>query len=426
MFDIKKNLETHYEAILSAIMDEAVAAQTYGEELRRLQRGLTGDRSLAGEAYMSGDTFLTTYLLYYWPVSYLQVCGALTEVAGLSGLPKIRSILDIGAGPGAAACACRDFGAENATLLDSSAEALSRAESICANNANMAKSAPDFIVSKKVCNLEDSEALPDGQFDLIVACHSINELWKNKENRVGLRAEFLLKAFDSLAPGGLLLVVEPSALVTSRPTLELRDILLETLADSAMCTGPCPASFPCPILAAGEQRTCHSTWQWKPPAAVAELASAAGLDRDSVKATWFALKKLSADMSQSMTRMETPGTIEASNSNKNHMEEIQGRIEGRIVSEPMLNKAGRVRYVLCTGKGLSTVSARAGDAHAEKEGFFALKRGDHVAFSGLDDRPGATGSGFGSEASLRFLLKAPRYDELDGNCQHVGERHERT
>ncbi|PKL04897.1 MAG: methyltransferase type 12, partial [Spirochaetae bacterium HGW-Spirochaetae-9] len=39
----------------------------FGEALRNLQRGLTGDRVLAGASYFSSADYLGAYLLYYWP-----------------------------------------------------------------------------------------------------------------------------------------------------------------------------------------------------------------------------------------------------------------------------------------------------------------------------------------------------------------------
>jgi hypothetical protein len=54
-----------------------------GEALLRLQRGLTGERSLAGAGYMQDSTLLGAYLLYYWPVSYLQVSLALSSRSDL-------------------------------------------------------------------------------------------------------------------------------------------------------------------------------------------------------------------------------------------------------------------------------------------------------------------------------------------------------
>ena len=83
------------------------------------------------------------------------------------------------------------------------------------------------------------------------------------------------------------------------------------------------------------------------------------------------------------------------------------RLEGRVVSEPMLNKAGRLRYILCTPSGLATLSAKTGDADAEAAGFFALRRGDCITAEALEKRANENSFGFVPGARLRVALKAP-------------------
>ena len=63
--------------------------------VQRLSLGLTRDRKLIGARYLEDDRLLGAYLLFYWPVSYLQARGVLSE------LPRRpRSALDLGSGPG--------------------------------------------------------------------------------------------------------------------------------------------------------------------------------------------------------------------------------------------------------------------------------------------------------------------------------------
>ena len=74
----------------------------FGSVLKSLQRGLTGERRLAGASYFSREDYLGAYLLYYWPVSYCQVSLALEEIRMRGALPRIDRVLDLGAGPGPA------------------------------------------------------------------------------------------------------------------------------------------------------------------------------------------------------------------------------------------------------------------------------------------------------------------------------------
>jgi hypothetical protein len=80
----------------------------------------------------------------------------------------------------------------------------------------------------------------------------------------------------------------------------------------------------------------------------------------------------------------------------------------------MLNKAGRIRYIVCTENGqLSTISAPQNDptaihAQASTLGFFNLARGDLIEASGLEER-GRSHFGIIPASSLRIKMKAPRF-----------------
>jgi SAM-dependent methyltransferase len=380
--------------------EQSKEAREAGQALMRLQRGLTGDRELAGAAYFSKPEFLSAYLLYYWPVSFLQTSLAIEELRSRGVLPRLGSILDLGAGPGPAAAAAAHFGAERLLLLDKSQEALGQAERLLRAMASMemAKRKKVPVYSTGIADLENWKNLPEGPFDLIIACHSANELWKQDDLALEKRAGLFGQAAERLSEGGVLLVIEPSALVTSRPALALRDRLLRDFAGGLYCAAPCPDSTPCPMLAAGEGRSCHSTWVWKPYEPVAALAAAAGLDRDSVKATWFALKKGSM-IARAKNPLKAPalpgGAIGG------------GNLSGRVVSEPMLNKAGRLRYILCTTAGLATLSAKKESGSGETGGFFGLRRGDMIEASQLEIREGESNFGLVKDSGLRTIFKAP-------------------
>jgi SAM-dependent methyltransferase len=389
------------------VREQTEEARRAGIALKQLQRGLTGDRKFAGADYFSKPEFLSAYLLYYWPVSFLQTSLALSELKTRSALTRCSSVLDLGAGPGPAAAAAAMFGAKSFLLLDKSREALqqaifllraSTALTTSAASATSSRNAATFASSSST-NLETIKTLPEGEFDLVIACHSANELWKDNVKALDKRARLFGQAVQRLSAGGILLIIEPSALVTSRPALALRDRLLKDFSGSLYCVAPCPGSYPCPILAAGEGRNCHSTWTWEPYEPVAALASAAGLDRDSVKATWFALKKQNA-----FTNAPKGGKVLGAPNGGAE----EKKLSGRVISEPMLNKAGRLRYILCTEAGLATLSAKAGNSEAETAGFFSLRRGDMIEASQLERREGDNNFGFVPESKLRIAMKAPK------------------
>ncbi|MGB9686104.1 MAG: small ribosomal subunit Rsm22 family protein [Rectinema subterraneum] len=421
--------------------------QKIAENLRALQRGLTGDRARVASGYMDEKSALQAYLLYYWPVSFYETAAVLAELAERRTLPNIQTVLDLGSGPGPGSFAASLFGAERAVLVDASQAALDVASRIAEEGrqggssmelSTLAKDLQDFSVGilsrfssssiELSAGFSADRALLEPPFDLIIASHSINELWHDEPERIERRRNMLLSLLPVLREGGLLLIIEPSAHYTSIPLLALRDSLLEAagsftggnfaVSDEAratlavapaaahlFCVGPCPHSGPCPMRAIGD-RPCFSEWKWDAPTLVRQLAEMAGLDRTSLKASWVAFQKtgekLGADFAEHAANSAAPPPAD------------EPAISGRIVSEPMLNKAGRIRYIVCTENGqLSTISAPQNDPAAIRAGtgaldFFNLARGDLIEASGLEER-GRSHFGIIPDSSLRIKMKAPRF-----------------
>jgi SAM-dependent methyltransferase len=400
----------------------ASEAASVGKALLGLQRGLTGDRHLAGKGYMDDPDLLGAYLLYYWPVSYLQVGLALETLT--PKLPAGARILDLGSGPGPASAALGDWLAARTSsgstgahflLADSSRPALDLARSLLGTSG-------DRAVESKVLDLEAPAALDavsrSGPFDLVVMGHCLNELWPSSAEAPEKRLELAEGVMDLLAPGGLFLIVEPSLLRTSRDLLSLRDALA---ARGHRVLGPCLRQGPCPALAAGPSHTCHSEVAWDPSEPVASLAAAAGLDRQSVKMTWLAIAPAQepavgpelADREPAAARPETLA------SGKPASKQIAPPAAARrlapeeetalVVSEPMLNKAGRLRYLLCNDAGRFAVSARKDDPAARAAGFFSLKRGDKIRLRGTEVRGTAEAEalGFLPGTELEIVVPAP-------------------
>jgi SAM-dependent methyltransferase len=357
-----------------------------GAALLRLQRGLTGDRSLAGAAYMEDSDQLGAYLLYYWPISYIQISLALAELS-----LRPRRLLDLGSGPGPAAFAVFDsdvgLAMSEIVLADSSPAALRFADRLFeARNTGPAARRPAPEIRRRVLDLESVEALPEGPFDLVILGHCLNELWRDHPDRGHLRLRLLERAAELLSHEGALLVLEPATLAASREALSLRDALAER---GFGILGPCPGSYPCPAIAAGPDRSCHAEAPWAPIEPLASLAAKAGLDRRSVKCTWFAASKGGA----------RPAELTASVS-------AADIARGRVVSDSMLNKAGRLRYFVCSDGALRSVSARRDDPLAAAAGFPGLARGDWIRLRGAERREGG-GLGLATNSSLDILSRAP-------------------
>jgi hypothetical protein len=83
------------------------------------------------------------------------------------------------------------------------------------------------------------------------------------------------------------------------------------------------------------------------------------------------------------------------------------RLSGRVISEPMLNKAGRLRYILCAKPGLATLSAKKEKGAAGTAGFFSLRRGDMIEAFALEPRGEENNFGFVQKSELKIVLRAP-------------------
>jgi hypothetical protein len=106
-----------------------------------------------------------------------------------------------------------------------------------------------------------SVAVLGGGFDLVVASHLLNELLldmqvhRQTEERLTRLAELVNRwGSDLLAPGGLIVLVEPALRETSRDLLRVRDRLLA--AGRLRVRAPCLYRGPCPALAR-ERDWCH-------------------------------------------------------------------------------------------------------------------------------------------------------------------------
>lgn len=397
-----EKLKSHIPALLSLWRGNQKKSPLNPAELKsvsasllELQRGLTGERNLAGAGYMDRSSHLGAYLLYYWPVTYMQISSAANLCSDLKNLcreKKSLSILDVGSGPGPASFALSDFLCNpdekkslpslNVTLVDSSPKALNLAKGIF--NAEL----PSVKVSTLKADLEiDSKtdlkkSLPlQGSFDIIVMSHVLNELWKNDENSISKRTDFLIRLSGFLNEGGILFLSEPALLETSRKLISVRDNLIEK---GFSVLAPCLKNTKCPALSAGENHTCHAEIKWNPCEPVASIARNAKLDRESVKASFFILKK---------------------NASEKSGEVFKEGMRFRIVSDGMLNKSGRVRFLICDGERRIPLSAKKDEPHAKSLGFFSLRRYDLINLENPEMRGDKDNPAYGIKSDSQLKVE---------------------
>jgi SAM-dependent methyltransferase len=336
--------------------------------VQRLSLGLTRDRKLAGARYLDDDRLLGAYLLFYWPVSYLQARGVLSE------LPRRpRAALDLGSGPGPLAFAALDAGAAEAVAADRSARALAAARRL-SGEVGEPVSTREWDPQRR----GGLSGLAGGRkFDLVTMGHVVNELFQGA-GAAARRAALLEEALDLLAPGGSLVVIEPALRETSRALLEVRDLLV---ARGVAVRAPCLFRGACPALVRPTD-WCHAERPVDPPPLVDEIGRRAGLRKEAVKMSYLVLAARGEGWPD-----PPPGLL------------------FRIVSEPLPSK-GRLRYMGCGPEGRKGLALQEKDVTPRNRAFEGLLRGDVVEVSGVEPR--GDGLRLSPESDVRVIAAAGR------------------
>jgi len=334
--------------------------------VERLSTGLTRERALAGGRYMDDPRLLGAYLLFYWPTSYLQARGILSELPHRPG-----AVLDLGSGPGPVALAALDAGASEALAADRSTRALAAARALAAELSEPLATRPwDPTRPGALAQVAGGRT-----FDTITFGHVVNELFAG-EGAAARRAALLAEAAGLLRPGGSLVVLEPALRETSRQLLEVRDLLV---ADGFAVRAPCLFQGPCPARLR-ESDWCHAERAIEPPPLVEEIARAAGLRREAVKMSYLVLAP----------RGEGWAPPPA------------GRVF-RIVSEPLPGK-GRLRYMACGPEGRLGLALQEKHVTEANRRFERLLRGDVVELT--DVEPRGDGLRLGPESQVKMVARA--------------------
>lgn len=251
--------------LLHARNDEGVFA-ALGDTVEALSNRFTAGRAEGSVAYMDHDRARAAYGLFFFPQTYVRTLFCIDEVLRRcawrpSGI-SLR-IADLGAGTGAAGLAVAErLGSLAANLhltaIDSSAAGLDAAARLAEDRAKLW---PGLSLTQETGDLRTFVERTD-QWDVIVSGFSLNECFEREEEAVA--DAWLAKALDRLAPGGLLLILDPAMPKTSLRLQRFRDSI--ATMDGIRVLAPCLHAKPCPMLAqAGEGVFCHEVRSWKPP-----------------------------------------------------------------------------------------------------------------------------------------------------------------
>jgi len=216
------------EAAWLALGESAAGAR--GEEaldrlrpaVARLSDLFTVGRPAAGfPDYLADPALLAAYGLFFFPQSWTRTGWAMAHASFRGWRPARPAprVLDLGSGPGSCGLrAARWLSAGGSapgelSLVDRSAAGLAAAE------AAAPAAAPGWSVAARVGDARDPAGWPEGGFDLIVAGFVLNELGLDD---AGLDA-WLESTAARLAPGGLLILIEPALRATAEPLRRLSD-----------------------------------------------------------------------------------------------------------------------------------------------------------------------------------------------------------
>jgi SAM-dependent methyltransferase len=213
--------------------------------------------------YFADPRLLAAYGVFFLPQSFTRTSFALSQICGLRGWKpssQVPAILDLGSGPGscgvATAYRLRQTGNTKVNLygVDKSPSALASMESFA-----RATLGEDVETKTRIGDASRPETWPEGPFDLIVAGFVMNEM-PQLDHAALLRWFGELKA--RLAPGGLILILEPALRITAERLQKLSDAVA---AGEMNRVAPELDALPDPQLGPGEHWS-HETRPWKAPA----------------------------------------------------------------------------------------------------------------------------------------------------------------
>jgi len=316
--------------------------QRLARGIRLLSHGLTRERKLPGQDYFNNPDLLGAYLLFYWPVSYMQAHYILKAHS-----IRPASVLEVGSGAGPIGAACADFSKPEITFTDRNPLILKLAQSL-AKQKNLKTRTLVWNPKKPL-----PDALP--KFDLIAFQHLLNELWQNDPDRIEKRLNLVKSLAPRLNPAGRLLFIEPALMATSRDLLLLRNHLL---SHGFFMEAPCLFNQACPALEKAND-TCHMDFKWSPPDFLKTSIRLAGFQKKELKMTYFIFR--------SQPVPQTPG-----------------QDVFRIVSDKMLSKNGKIRFIGCHQEGRISLSLQPSETRPGNQGFLNLKRGDLITITDLE------------------------------------------
>jgi ribosomal protein RSM22 (predicted rRNA methylase) len=196
------------------------------------------ENAIASAGLINNDLECAAYLVARLPATYAAIHAVLRELEERMPALEVRSLLDLGAGPGTAMWAAADIfhGLEQVTLIE-------RSSSLIGLGKKLAESSPSAVVQNAhwvEADLARERELPEN--DLVVISYALGEL-----GSAG-RSALLLRAWQAAAK--ILAVIEPGTPRGFEIVLVARHALVE---QKAHLVAPCPHEKRCPMDPQGPQ-----------------------------------------------------------------------------------------------------------------------------------------------------------------------------
>lgn len=267
-------------ALTAAVVDRS---RRYTSERERLAGG--GDRDLAARA------------LFFTVADAPKAAAILAEVgAHLAGAGAPLRVLDLGAGCGAMSLGAIAHVAATGAARALAIEAIDQdagALAILADAVPAAAAALGVAATVTTRRAALPAALPTG-VDLVLAGTVLNEL----DEAAALAT--VRAALAALAPGGLVVLVEPALRATTRALHRLRDAVLA--GGDVDVLAPCTHAARCPMLA-DERDWCHEERAAALPPRAARLATVTGLRDGAMKYSYLVLARAAASRAPDLVRV---------------------------------------------------------------------------------------------------------------------------
>lgn len=213
----------HLPDSVRRLIDERADAVGF-PAIKRAAAALSGEYREGQAARIGTEERTAAYLVTRMPATYAAAHMVLQEVQDRVG--AILSVLDVGAGTGAASLAARElFPAAAITMIE--------------RDTAMSAAAREWLPEARIVSGDATQILALPPHDLVIACYSLGEFSAHLAAKLWQAARVALVVIEPGTPRGFASV------------LGVRD---ELLGAGAHMVAPCPAETACPMV---DPDWCH-------------------------------------------------------------------------------------------------------------------------------------------------------------------------